>query len=172
MALCIMILTNEQVPNFLKKKDDEYWKITKVVLFDKPKQLFEILTESYDKDNIDPKRLKKLRQKCLNHAHWNAESMSNSNKANNLMYKWVNAMVQYNKGVQGVAAFERQAGKDQARTGSNHCPFEREGGSSQQDHQEGRGVGEDFHREGKREGGVGQEDQRMQALFAEGLAID
>lgn len=56
-----------------------------------------ILTESYDKDNIEPARLKKLHERCMTNENWKDGIMEKSNVANNLMYKWVNAMVEYNK---------------------------------------------------------------------------
>jgi dynein heavy chain len=96
MALCYMILDESKVKGLYRLNMDEMWAVAKKDLLGDVNELYKIVTESYNKENIDPKKIAMVEKNCKSEPNWTFIAANKTSEAVGLFFLWVNAMIEYN----------------------------------------------------------------------------
>lgn len=96
-ALCYMILDESKVPKLYKLGIDEMWAVAKKDLMGDTNELFKIISETYNKEDIDPKRIMAVEKNCKTHAGWKFDAANKVSEAVGLFWLWVEAMIEFNR---------------------------------------------------------------------------
>jgi dynein heavy chain len=101
-AVCVLLGEKPaRVKDETGKMVEDYWK-TSVLILANDKVFIDKL-RSYDKDNIDPKIIKKIREKYLTDENFTPEKAGNASAAAMGLCKWVGAMDKYDTVAKVVA---------------------------------------------------------------------
>ena len=104
IAVCILLIPNKDtvVKSSWSEDDMEnfFWELGKKNLLSNAKALLEKL-KNYDKNNIDPFCIKRIKEYVLNHSKrgqkWEDDEMKTSNKANYYLFLFVNSILMYHE---------------------------------------------------------------------------
>ena len=104
IALSFQLLTSKETATKANMDELEFeaffWDLAKKTQLSNSKVLLDKL-QNYDKNNIDPLKIKKIGEHILNHPKrnqkWTDQEMQGSNKANYYLFLFVNSIIQYHE---------------------------------------------------------------------------
>jgi dynein heavy chain len=96
-ALCYMILDESKVKGLYKMQLEEVWGVAKKDLLADVNELYKIITETYNKESIDPKKIAMVEKNCKSEPNWTFSAANKVSEAVGLFFLWVNAMIEYNR---------------------------------------------------------------------------